>query len=152
MEIQFPEKKTKPKKATKANFNMKSGKFFLNVQKGMSKQEAAIEAGAHPHAASELEKTENYSLCEKAYADVLIGKISLSEIADLNIRNMKQGKDVGGSNTAIKMALDKIEPDNAPQSVNVVKVVFEGEEDAESRRVLPADSGGDSVGEENKTD
>ena len=139
MEIELPEKKPyKPKGrplATKPDFNMKSGKYFLARQRGLKAVPAMREAGVRTTTNSaNIEKTRNYKLCEESFKDALLAKTSIAGISDLLIRNMEQARDIGGSNTAIKTAMDKIEPEEIHQDNQVVNIVFKKEEEKENAK------------------
>ena len=116
---------------TKPDFTAKTGRYFLARQRGLNKTEAMKEVGASSKNIANYEKTPNYKLCEATYAGNLLDEITLREIAQLNVRNAKQEKDIGGSNTAIKMMVDKIEPENQVQQAQQINIVIEDDGDKE---------------------
>lgn len=104
---------TRPKEyKKKADLNTKTGKYFLARQAGKTKKASAIEAGLNPTHTSAIEATKTFQAIEKKfYRDILLQKISMEKIADAHADNINQDKDRGARNTAIKMAIDKIEPE-----------------------------------------
>ena len=103
--------------------NAKPVKYFLARQRGMTKKDAKLEAGyslATP--TTDIETTQPYK--SLAYKDILQKEISMQEIASINARNIRQEKDVGGSNTAIKLALDKIEPEQKQEDDDRMVIIL----------------------------
>ncbi|OGI74930.1 hypothetical protein A3D36_01380 [Candidatus Nomurabacteria bacterium RIFCSPHIGHO2_02_FULL_36_29] len=87
-------------------------KYFKALKQGKTKTEASIIAGyPDPNHTTRIEKTKGFQVLERYYKHELLNQISLQEIAEVNARNIRQERDIGGSNTAIKLALEKIEPD-----------------------------------------
>lgn len=85
-------------------------KYFIERKKGKTKAEASLSAGyADDKHAYRIERTKGYQKLDKYYKDVLLEQISMKEIAQINVRNMKQERDISGSNAAMKLALEKIE-------------------------------------------
>lgn len=101
-------------------------KYFKARKQGKTKTESSIVAGyPDPNHTTRIEKTKGYQALERYYKNELLNQISLQEIAEINARNIRQERDIGGSNTAIKLALEKIEPDNKPdQDFDKVIVVL----------------------------
>lgn len=104
------------------------GKYFLNKKSGMTKSEAQRRAGFpdvnHP---ARIENTKTYKALEKHfYADELQKIISLQEIAQAHAENIMQDQDRGARNTAIKMAMDKIEPEDLPRDEEKVIIIMRG--------------------------
>lgn len=88
----------------------KPGKYFLERKKGKTKKDSALSAGyADAGHTSLIENTVTYKEIVKSYKDELLNVISLAEIAEAHVDNIRQDKDRGARNTAIKMAYDKIE-------------------------------------------
>lgn len=104
------------------------GKYFLNKKAGMTKSEAQRRAGFpdvnHP---ARIENTKTYKALEKYYyADELQKIISIQQIAQAHAENIMQDQDRGARNTAIKMAIDKIEPEEKPKDEEVVTIILKG--------------------------
>lgn len=104
--------RNKPRKV-KPDLDSKIGKYYVNRLKGMNKGDAQIAAGFPDKAhASRIEATKTYKTIDKMfYKESLLAKISLDELAGEHLKNILQDQDKGAKNTAIKMALDKIEPE-----------------------------------------
>jgi hypothetical protein len=104
-----------PKALKKADLNTKAGKYFLNKRKGMNKKEAALSAGyADGQHVTQIERSPTYQAIEKRYyKDTLLQKITLEKIAEEHMKVIEQDEDRGAKNTAIKMALERIEPETA---------------------------------------
>lgn len=77
-----------------------------------TQKEALIAGGFNTETnhGTRIEGSKAYADLKERYKDVLLDNISLDEIAHEHISNIKQEKDRGAKNTAIKMAIDKIEP------------------------------------------
>lgn len=109
----------------KPDLNTKAGKLWVGMQKGKSKKEAAIEAGVNPKNVSHVMKTDNYVALESSsYKEEILKHITMAQIAEEHMKVMTQDKDLGAKNTAIKMALEKIEPEsslgNEPDKILVI--------------------------------
>lgn len=102
-------------KSIKVNLNLdtKVGKYFVARTKGMKKGEAALAAGyADVMHTPQIEKSKTFKELEKMYfKDALLMKISMPELAKEMTKVIRQDDDLGAKNTAMKMALDKIEPE-----------------------------------------
>jgi len=88
-------------------------KYFQKREVEGESQKDALKAGGYnveDNHGTRLEKTESYAKLKRKYADSLLSKISLDAIADEHIKNISQDKDRGAKNTAIKMAVDRIDP------------------------------------------
>jgi hypothetical protein len=98
------------------NMNTKPAKYFVARKKGKNKTEAKLEAGyALTTPASQIERSEVFQEVEKRfYGDVLLSKVTMDELAAELIKNIKQDADRGAKNTAIKIALERIEPETNP--------------------------------------
>lgn len=113
------------KKSVKANLATKSGKLWMEVNSGKSPKEAAKVVGIDPKNVGHMMRTEAYQALERSsYKEELIKHITLAQIAEEHMKVMTQDKDLGAKNTAIKMALEKIEPENAPQQDQEKIIVF----------------------------
>lgn len=102
----------------KIDTTTKAYKYYQAKKLGKSKKESALVAGYSPSTAIQptaIERTKDYQLIESHFKDSLTAKISLDEIADALIDNIKQPEsqtiDRGARNKAIELALNKIEPD-----------------------------------------
>lgn len=111
----------------KANLDSKVGKFFLAKQRGLSARQASLEAGysrGMMNQATKITKFKSYRAIEEVYAKKLLTKISTDEIAEEHAKNIRQDENLAAKNTAIQMALDKIEPENTPPEEENVVIVF----------------------------
>ena len=108
----------------KADPKTKAGQLFLAQQKGLTDKQASELVGISSKNVKKTEETKTYKAFEEKYSDILQTKITLEEIAEEQVKVIKQEKDKGAKNTAIKMALDKIEPDNNVLKAGDVKIVF----------------------------
>lgn len=103
------------KKKLKLDLNSKMGKYLVATKKGLTKKEAQIVAGySTPTQSSQIEASETFKAMEKLYyRDRLTQKITLDEIADEQVKVIKQDKDLSSKNKAIEMALNRIEPETS---------------------------------------
>lgn len=98
-------------------------KYVINRAKGLNKSESALSAG-YPSAThtTAIEKTDTYKEVVKTYfKDVLnteAGGTILSELARELLKVVRQDDDLGAKNAAIKTALEKLEPEDAPEEEN----------------------------------
>jgi hypothetical protein len=97
--------------------NTRTGKYFVARKKGKNKTEAKIEAGyAITTPTNQIERSEVFNTLEKVwFRDALLSKITMSDIVDEQIKVIKQDKDLSAKNTAIKTALERIEPESNPK-------------------------------------
>lgn len=92
------------------------GKYYMAVQEGKTKAQAQREAGYSIATAnsSHIEKTKGYQLLETTFREELLKRISLGEISEALIDNIKQEGsthiDRASRNKAIEMAKNDIEP------------------------------------------
>lgn len=107
------EKNTPKKYKKKPNLDTKTARYFLARQAGNNQAEALKAAGygVSNSQPGVIEKSEEYKEIKEYFKDHLLKQISLEGIAKELIKNIEQDKDKGAKNTAIKMALDKIEPE-----------------------------------------
>jgi len=111
------------KSEQKPNLNSKVGKYYVARKKqGKSRNEALAEAGYRP-TGKNIEKTDGFQAIEKYFKDEVVVKMSVAQVADELVKNIKQDKDKGAKNTAIRTYLDKVEPD-VIQSDGEKDVVF----------------------------
>ena len=82
----------------------KVGRYYAAHNfKGLSKKEAQKVAGFSDSAhSSRIEKTKTYQSLREHFGDILEAKLSKPEVADELIKNIKQDKDKGAKNTAIR--------------------------------------------------
>lgn len=111
-------------KRNKADFTLKSGKLFLAQQRGLKDVEASKEAGILPNNVLNLERTKNYQNCQKKFKDALLENITIEKLAKETIKNIEQDIDKGAKNNAIKMAVDRIEPDKSIEQAQQVNIVL----------------------------
>ena len=93
---------------------------------GFSMKESSQIAGYAPTGAlTTRENNKSVQLAFKSYKDVYLKEIGREEQASLLARNARQDKDTGGSNSALKILADRIEPETKTQTVeNKVLVVI----------------------------
>ena len=117
-------------------------KYVVNRAKGLNKKESAIAAGYSEkgNPTTRIEKTQAYQeVVKEYYKDKVLGKITLDEIADEQIKVIRQDKDLNAKNTAIKNVVEKIEPDDAPLEENdQVLVILRPTIEAEAQLIDPA--------------
>ena len=121
--------KQQKRRLNNPDLNCQAGKYFLAKKVCKNKRQAMLQAGYnHLDAPTRIEKTQIYKAIEKRYyTDVLQDKISMAEIADEQVKVIKQDKELGAKNRAIEMALKKIEPDeNKSDVTNNVLIVLKG--------------------------
>lgn len=88
------------------------GKYYLARKKGLNKTESKTLAGYAPSTLpSTIENTIEYQKIQRFFKDELLEQISMREIATALKNNIVQDTDRGAKNQAIKIALDKLEPD-----------------------------------------
>ena len=113
----------------KPNIHTKVGKYFMAVQKGKTKKEAQAVAGYAPSGnIAAIENSQEYKALEKHFNTSFLEKMSMDEVADALIDNIKQTgqerPDRNARNGAIKIALDRLEPEggskDAPDKVLIV--------------------------------
>lgn len=99
----------------KPSLDSRIGKYLIARKKGLTGKEAQIAAGyAVPTHSATIEASETYKALERTYfRDKVREKITMEEIADEQIKVIRQDKDLGAKNTAIKNTLEKLEPETA---------------------------------------
>lgn len=110
---ELPPKKRerKPRPKTKVDLDSRPGRYFLARKRGLTKKEARDVAGyggTHP---DRIEASQTYQVIARTYKDVLLGQMSLDQIASEHIKVIKQDIELHAKNNAIKMAIEKIEPE-----------------------------------------
>jgi len=116
------------KKNPKIDKNSKAFQYYQNKKVCKTKKEAALKAGYSMAVAVKpsqaIEQTQDYQLIERHFKDELLGKITISEIADELTKNIRQDTQLGAKNEAIRIALNKIEPDDIPTDTENVLIVL----------------------------
>ena len=103
--------------ANRPDLRTKAGKLWLELQKGTPKKKAALIVGVNPKNVAQVMRTQNFQALERSsYKEEILKHITLAQVAAEHVKVMTQDEDLAAKNTAIKMALEKIEPDNEPQS------------------------------------
>ena len=101
---------------TLKDLDSKVGKYAVNRNKGLTKKESAIRAGYSPsmanHGTKQIENTAMYQEIERVFfKDELLKQTDLQEIGAELLKNVRQDSDKGAKNNAIRIALDKLEPE-----------------------------------------
>ena len=106
-------------------------KYYKAKKLGKEKKEAALIAGYSPSVAripQSIEKTEQYRAIETHFRDQLLAKITVSEVADALVDNIKQENmkviDRGSRNKAIEIAKNWIEPDSNSNDEEGVVIIL----------------------------
>lgn len=101
--------------AKKPNINMKSktAKYFVAQRvKGMSKTEAVKVAGiSDVRNVTNIERTPTYRALEEKYKDHMLKHFGLEEAAQEHVKIIKQDQDKGAKLNAIKLFLERVEPE-----------------------------------------
>ena len=84
------EKQIKKPYNKKPDFRTKAGKLFLAQQRGLTDAEASRQIGISPKNVLELERTKTYQAIQKKFADVMLDKITMAEIADAVVDNISK--------------------------------------------------------------
>lgn len=119
----------KKSKFDKDLIHTKTGKYFLAVRQGKTKKEAQQIAGykTDTHATS-IEKSKEFQALKAHFADSFLAKMSMDEVSDALIDNIKQEGakriDRNARNGAIKIALDKLEPESKNPSDDDARVLI----------------------------
>lgn len=114
-------------KKVKIDVNSKQFKYYQAKKTGKTKKESALIAGYTPAVAESpniIEVSQKYQAIEKHFKDELLAKITLSEVADALIDNIKQQTDRSSRNRAIEIALNRIEPDKIANDDEHVVIVL----------------------------
>jgi hypothetical protein len=104
----------------------KAAKFFVAHRiEGKNKSQASKVAGiTDPRNINKIEVTKTYQTLERKYAEVLLEKIPIEEVAEAHADNIRQKGDRGARNVAIKMLLDKVEPEALQRDADEQVVVI----------------------------
>jgi 23S rRNA-/tRNA-specific pseudouridylate synthase len=114
----------------KINKNTRPAKYYLNKQKGMSKKDAALQAGYSLNTAignvGKIESSLAYQEVEKAlsYKEEILKKTTLSEIADEQLKVVYQDKDLGAKNKAIENVVKVVAPETADSDDEKVIIIL----------------------------
>jgi len=100
------------------NMQSKTAKYFVGHNlRGMSKSLAAKEAGISSiKNITNIERTDTYQKLAAQYADIVKEFMGFEAVALEHIKNIKQDSDKGAKNTAIKMYLEKVEPETKKET------------------------------------
>lgn len=106
-------------------------KYIEGKSKGLTKKAAALEAGYSLGVAkstSLIEQTKVYKETEIRYRDILLSKISMEKLADEHLKIINQDEELAVKHSAIKLALDKLEPAGTtpPDDDDKVTVILRG--------------------------
>lgn len=104
----------------------KAAKYFVAHRiEGRNKVQATKVAGiTDPRNAQNIEKTKTYQILDRKYAEVLLERIPMEEVAEAHADNIRQKGDRGARNAAIKMLLDKVEPEALQRDADEQVVVI----------------------------
>jgi phage terminase small subunit len=111
----------------KINKSSKQFKYYEAKKLGKSKKESALQAGYSENTAripQVIEQSQAYQVIERHFKEELLGKITISEVADELVKNIRQDVQLGAKNEAIKIALNKIEPEDIPQDEEQVIILL----------------------------
>lgn len=113
----------------KLDLNKKAVKYAVAVREGKTKKEALKIAGyANTNAYGMVERQQAYLDAQKYFADEFKAKMSIGEVADALIDNIKQENesriDRGARNRAIEIALERVEPQQKETTEERVLVVL----------------------------
>lgn len=88
-------------------------KYFEAVQTTKTKAEAATIAGySQPETStSRIERSADFQALKRYYKDELLEQISMKDIAREHLKVLEQDNEMGPKLMAIKMAMEKIEPE-----------------------------------------
>ena len=95
----------------KPDLNTKVARYYVARKKGNTIKESKAIAGYSTDSHTEVEKTKEYQKIARHFKDHLLEKITLDNIADELKKNILQDTDKGAKNNAIKLALEKVEPE-----------------------------------------
>lgn len=117
------------KKSLKAkktiDMDTKAAKYFVAQRiKGMSKSRAVKEAGiSDVRNVAKFENSQTYLRLEEKYRDHMLKHIGLDETAEEHTKVIKQDKDLGAKMNAIKLFLERVEPEAQEQEENDKMIV-----------------------------
>lgn len=95
--------------------NSKAAKYFVAQRiKGMSKSKAVKVAGISDiRNVNKFEESVTYKALEEKYKDVMLKHIGMDEVAEKHTEIIQQDKDRGAQLNAIKLFLERVEPEVA---------------------------------------
>ena len=98
----------------------KAKKYFKAVNEGLTKMQALDKAGyaTTTRNTQAIENTKAFKEVEESFKQVILKKWSKEDIVNFLKRNAEQDKDKGASNNALKLLMDRIEPQDQPKEVN----------------------------------
>ena len=113
----------------KLDLNKKPVKYAVAIHEGKKKKEALKIAGYAPtNDYKMIERQESFIQAQKYFADEFKAKMSIGEVAEALIDNIKQTgetkKDRGAINKAIEIVLDRVEPQQKETTEEHVLVVL----------------------------
>lgn len=113
----------------KPNLKTKVGRYYMAVKDGRTKKEAKTIAGYAPSTTSAIvERTQEFRAIQRYFKDEFLDKMKMSEVADALIDNIRQeGEqkvDRNARNGAIKLALDKLEPQEKGDTSDATQVLI----------------------------
>lgn len=93
----------------------KAAKFFVAHRiKGMSKSKAArVATISDPRNINKFEESATYKALEEKYKDVLLKHIGMDSVAEKHVEVINQDKDMSARLNAIKLYLERVEPEVA---------------------------------------
>ena len=102
-----------PRKLKTKKPQTKTEKYFIaHHLEGKTKTQAVKEAGISDiRNVGHIEKTKTYQRLARTYADVIDNQISMDETVAELIKNVRQDQDKGAKNNAIKMLMQRVEPE-----------------------------------------
>lgn len=97
----------------KMNMGSKVAKYFVaHKVKGLSKTKAAKVAGiSRIENVTNYERMPTFQALEEKYKDRLLKHIGLDEVAEEQVKVIKQDKDLSAKNNAIKFFVERVEPE-----------------------------------------
>lgn len=103
----------------------KAAKYFVAQRiKGMSKSRAVKEAGiSDVRNVAKFENSQTYLQLEAKYKDHMLKHIGLEDTAEEHTKIIKQDKDLGAKLNAIKLFLERVEPEAQEQEENDKMIV-----------------------------
>jgi hypothetical protein len=106
------------------DLNTKTGRYALARLKTKTKKEAAELVGMNPSNVSRVEASPSYQAIVKTYfKDALLSSITMEEMASKLAENIRS-KEGNVSNNAIKLALERVEPETTPSEQEKVVVIL----------------------------
>lgn len=105
------EKKFQPNMDTKVALFWKARR-----QKGLGKRIAAREVGIREENATNYERLPTFRALDEKYKDKLLKKMGMEDVADEQIKVIKQDRDLGAKLNAIKFYTERVEPEVREES------------------------------------